>query len=51
MALEVVAFRVYAQFSVHLPCFKCILESVFYEGVQHRVRLVRIWSYRNQQQQ
>jgi hypothetical protein len=32
---EVVPFRVYAPFSVHLPFFNYILEVVFRKGVQH----------------
>jgi hypothetical protein len=36
--LEVVPFCTYAPFSVLLPFFKCILEFVFCEGVQHRLQ-------------
>jgi hypothetical protein len=36
--LEVVPFRAYAPFPVLSQIFKCILEVVFCEGVQHRLR-------------
>jgi hypothetical protein len=34
ITLEVVPFRVYAQFRSSFAIFKCILEAVFCEGVQ-----------------
>jgi hypothetical protein len=39
ITLEVVPFRSYAPFPALLSLFKCILEVVFCEGVQHRLRL------------
>jgi hypothetical protein len=36
--LEVVSSRVYAPFLGLLPCFKWILEAVFCEGIQYRLR-------------
>jgi hypothetical protein len=36
VTLEVVSFRSYALFSALLPFFKCVMEVVFCEGVQHR---------------
>jgi hypothetical protein len=36
---EVVPFHVNAPFSVLLPFFKCILEVVFFENIQHRQRI------------
>jgi hypothetical protein len=38
IALEIVPFLTYAPFPALLPFFKCILEVVFCEGVQHRLR-------------
>jgi hypothetical protein len=38
ITLKVVSFRDYTQFLAILPSFKFILEIVFYEGVQHRLR-------------
>jgi hypothetical protein len=35
ITLKVVPFRMYAPFPALLPFFKCILEIVFCEGVQH----------------
>jgi hypothetical protein len=36
--LEVLLFHAYAPFSALLPFFKCILEVVFFDGVQRRLR-------------
>jgi hypothetical protein len=41
VTLEVVPFCPYAPFPTLLPFFKCILEAVFCEGVQHRLRFCR----------
>jgi hypothetical protein len=38
IAFEVVPIRAYALFSALLPFFKCILEVVFCEGIQHFLR-------------
>jgi hypothetical protein len=38
ITLEEVPFRAYAPFSVLQPFFTCILEIVFCEGFQHRLR-------------
>jgi hypothetical protein len=35
ITLKAVYFYAYAPFTTLLPCFKCILEVVFCEGVQH----------------
>jgi hypothetical protein len=37
ITLEIVPFCTYAPFPVLLPFFKCILEVVFCEGVQHHL--------------
>jgi hypothetical protein len=37
ISLKVVPFRSYAAFPTLLPFFKCILEVVFCEGVEHRL--------------
>jgi hypothetical protein len=36
--LDVAHFRVYASFPELLPIFKCVLEVVFCESIQHRLR-------------
>jgi hypothetical protein len=36
--MAVITIRAYAPFPALLPFFKCILEVVFCEGVQHRLR-------------
>jgi hypothetical protein len=36
ITLEEVFFHAYALFPALLPLFKCILEAVFCDGVQHR---------------
>jgi hypothetical protein len=38
IALEADPFRAYAPFSALLPLFKYVLEIVFCEAVQHRLR-------------
>jgi hypothetical protein len=38
ITLEVVLFCTYASFPVLLPFFKCILEVMLCEGIQHRLR-------------
>jgi hypothetical protein len=38
IALEVTPFRAYAPFQSLLPSIECILQVVFFEGVQHRLR-------------
>jgi hypothetical protein len=38
VTLEVICFRAYASLPALLPFCKCILEVVFCEGVQHRLR-------------
>jgi hypothetical protein len=38
VTLEVVPLRTYAPFPALLPLFKCILQVLFCEGVQHRLR-------------
>jgi hypothetical protein len=38
ITIEVVHFRAYAPFLALLPFFKCILEVVFYECVQHSLQ-------------
>jgi hypothetical protein len=38
IAFEVVPYRVYAPFPALLPLLKCILEVVFCDGVQDRLR-------------
>jgi hypothetical protein len=38
IALEATPFCAYAPFLALLPCFKCILEVVFCEGVQYNLR-------------
>jgi hypothetical protein len=38
ITIEVVSFRACAPFPVLLPFFKCILQVVFCEGLQHRMR-------------
>jgi hypothetical protein len=38
ITLEVLSFRAYAPFPAILPFFKCILDVVFCEGVQHHLR-------------
>jgi hypothetical protein len=38
ITLDVVPFRAYSPFLAHLPFLKCILEVLFCESVQHRLR-------------
>jgi hypothetical protein len=38
ITLEVVSFHAYAPFPVFLPLFKCFLEVMFCEGVQHHLQ-------------
>jgi hypothetical protein len=38
ITLDLDTFRAYAPFPVLLPFLKCILEVMFCEGVQHRLR-------------
>jgi hypothetical protein len=44
ITLQVVPFRAYSPFPAFLPSFKCILEVVFCEGVQYRLRFNSIVS-------
>jgi hypothetical protein len=38
ITLEVVLFHMYALFPALLPFFKCILEVLFSEGIEHRLQ-------------
>jgi hypothetical protein len=39
IAFEVVLFRAYALFPALLPFLKCIVEVMFFKGVQHRLQV------------